>query len=207
MDLAIATRPVRPDDDERFRRLWPRLSRDTVYRRFHAPVHRLPPETVARLVRAQRQHVGPLDRQDPQVGAGQGEAALAGPARQRHRAGVVLGHAPPDGGEDTQVAAGGRVTQLAALEHHGRPEPIVAGGALPEQVRAPERPAGAASPRAQRASAPSATGVGGGASPTVAQAADRAVRQAMRWCRRMAALQAGGSSTVRAGARRRRNER
>ena len=50
MDLAIATRPVQPDDDERFRRLWPRLSRDTVYRRFHAPLHRIPTETVRRLV-------------------------------------------------------------------------------------------------------------------------------------------------------------
>lgn len=51
MDLAIATRPVQPDDDERFRRLWPRLSRDTVYRRFHAPLRRLPVEAVRRLVR------------------------------------------------------------------------------------------------------------------------------------------------------------
>jgi GNAT superfamily N-acetyltransferase len=50
MDLAIATRPVRPDDDELFRRLWPRLSRETVYRRFHAPLHRIPVETVRRLV-------------------------------------------------------------------------------------------------------------------------------------------------------------
>ena len=50
MDLAIATRLVRPDDDERFRRLWPRLSRDTVYRRFHAPLRRIPAETVRRLV-------------------------------------------------------------------------------------------------------------------------------------------------------------
>ncbi len=50
MDLAIATRPVRPDDDELFRRLWPRLSRDTIYRRFHAPLHRLPAESVRRLV-------------------------------------------------------------------------------------------------------------------------------------------------------------
>ena len=50
MDLAVATRPIRPDDDERFRRMWPRLSRDTVYRRFHAPVHRIPVETVRRLV-------------------------------------------------------------------------------------------------------------------------------------------------------------
>ncbi|GAA3169144.1 hypothetical protein GCM10010531_22740 [Blastococcus jejuensis] len=51
MDLAIATRPVQPDDDERLRRLWPRLSRDTVYRRFHAPLRRLPVEAVRRLVR------------------------------------------------------------------------------------------------------------------------------------------------------------
>ena len=50
MDLTITTRQVRPDDDERFRRLWPRLSRETVYRRFHAPLHRLPRETVRRLV-------------------------------------------------------------------------------------------------------------------------------------------------------------
>jgi GNAT superfamily N-acetyltransferase len=50
MELAIATRPVQPDDEKRFYRLWPRLSRETVYRRFHAPVHRLPAETVRRLV-------------------------------------------------------------------------------------------------------------------------------------------------------------
>ena len=51
MDLAIPTRPVQPDDEARFYRLWPRLSRETVYRRFHAPLHRLPAETVRRLVR------------------------------------------------------------------------------------------------------------------------------------------------------------
>ena len=50
MDLTISTRQVRPDDDERFRRLWPRLSRETVYRRFHAPLRGLPPEAVERLV-------------------------------------------------------------------------------------------------------------------------------------------------------------
>ncbi len=48
--LTVPTRPVRPDDEERFRRMWPRLSRDTVYRRFHAPVHRLPASAVRRLV-------------------------------------------------------------------------------------------------------------------------------------------------------------
>ena len=50
MELAIPTRPVQPDDLARFYRLWPRLSRETVYRRFHAPLHRLPTETVRRLV-------------------------------------------------------------------------------------------------------------------------------------------------------------
>jgi GNAT superfamily N-acetyltransferase len=50
MDIAVATRPVRPDDDALFRRLWPRLSPDTVYRRFHSPIHGLSAETVHRLV-------------------------------------------------------------------------------------------------------------------------------------------------------------
>jgi GNAT superfamily N-acetyltransferase len=50
MDIAVATRPVQPDDDLLFRRLWPRLSPDTVYRRFHSPIHGLPAETVRRLV-------------------------------------------------------------------------------------------------------------------------------------------------------------
>jgi GNAT superfamily N-acetyltransferase len=50
MDIAVATRPVQPADSVLFRRLWPRLSPDTVYRRFHAPLHGLTPETVDRLV-------------------------------------------------------------------------------------------------------------------------------------------------------------
>ena len=50
MDIQVATRPVRPDDEARFRRLWPRLSRETVYRRFHSPLHDLPAATVRRLV-------------------------------------------------------------------------------------------------------------------------------------------------------------
>ena len=50
MDIAVATRPVQPDDDALFRRLWPRLSPDTVYRRFHSPLHGLPAEAVRRLV-------------------------------------------------------------------------------------------------------------------------------------------------------------
>ena len=50
MDIAVATRAVQPDDAALFGRLWPRLSPDTVYRRFHSPIHWLPPETVRRLV-------------------------------------------------------------------------------------------------------------------------------------------------------------
>jgi len=50
MDLAIATRPVRLDDEPRFYRLWPRLSPETVYRRFHAPLHGLAGDAVHRLV-------------------------------------------------------------------------------------------------------------------------------------------------------------
>jgi GNAT superfamily N-acetyltransferase len=50
MDITVATRPVEPDDLPRFARLWPRLSPETVYRRFHSPVRYLPPELVRRLV-------------------------------------------------------------------------------------------------------------------------------------------------------------
>jgi GNAT superfamily N-acetyltransferase len=50
VDIAVATRPVQPADVALFGRLWPRLSPDTVYRRFHAPLHGLPAEAVTRLV-------------------------------------------------------------------------------------------------------------------------------------------------------------
>ena len=50
MDIAVATRPVQDDDLDRFLRLWPRLSPETRYRRFHSPVHRLPMDLVHRLV-------------------------------------------------------------------------------------------------------------------------------------------------------------
>jgi GNAT superfamily N-acetyltransferase len=50
MDIAVATRPVQDDDLARFARLWPRLSMETRYRRFHSPVHRLPMDLVHRLV-------------------------------------------------------------------------------------------------------------------------------------------------------------
>ena len=50
MDIQLATRPMQPDDEERLYRLWPRLSPDTVYRRFHSPVRGLPDETVHHLV-------------------------------------------------------------------------------------------------------------------------------------------------------------
>jgi GNAT superfamily N-acetyltransferase len=50
MDIQVAMRAVRPDDEARFRRLWPRLSPETVYRRFHSPLRGLPAATVRRLV-------------------------------------------------------------------------------------------------------------------------------------------------------------
>lgn len=37
----VATRPVRPDDLVAFERMWARLSEETIYRRFHAPIKRL----------------------------------------------------------------------------------------------------------------------------------------------------------------------
>src|SRR3712207_7250534 len=49
MDIPVATRPVRPDDGPLFCRLWDRLSPETVYRRFHAPLRR-PPAEAHRLV-------------------------------------------------------------------------------------------------------------------------------------------------------------
>jgi len=58
MDITVVTRPVQPEDEARFCRLWPRLSMETRYRRFHAPVHRLPRELVHRLV-----HVDHDDRE------------------------------------------------------------------------------------------------------------------------------------------------
>jgi GNAT superfamily N-acetyltransferase len=50
MDVGVATRPMRADDDVRLERMWPRLSPDTVYRRFHSPLRRLAPATVHHLV-------------------------------------------------------------------------------------------------------------------------------------------------------------
>lgn len=44
-------RPVCPGDLARFDRLWERLSGDTVYRRFHTPLLRLPNELRQRFVR------------------------------------------------------------------------------------------------------------------------------------------------------------
>lgn len=49
MDIPVETRPVRPDDGPLFCRLWDRLSPETVYRRFHAPL-RSPPLGAHRLV-------------------------------------------------------------------------------------------------------------------------------------------------------------
>jgi GNAT superfamily N-acetyltransferase len=50
MDIQVATRPIQLDDELRFYRLWPRLSPDTVYRRFHSPIRGLPADTVHHLV-------------------------------------------------------------------------------------------------------------------------------------------------------------
>jgi GNAT superfamily N-acetyltransferase len=50
MELTGTIRPVRPDDLRRFLALWPRLSAETRYRRFHAPVHQLPMAAVRHLV-------------------------------------------------------------------------------------------------------------------------------------------------------------
>lgn len=38
---AVATRPVRSEDLAAFERMWGRLSEETIYRRFHAPIRRL----------------------------------------------------------------------------------------------------------------------------------------------------------------------
>ncbi|MFE6647020.1 GNAT family N-acetyltransferase [Nocardioides sp. NPDC057772] len=38
---AVATRPVRSEDLAAFERMWRRLSEETIYRRFHAPIKRL----------------------------------------------------------------------------------------------------------------------------------------------------------------------
>jgi GNAT superfamily N-acetyltransferase len=50
MHLPVATRPIEDDDLARLLRLWPRLSPETRYRRFHAPVHTLPLTAVRHLV-------------------------------------------------------------------------------------------------------------------------------------------------------------
>ncbi|MGY1625030.1 GNAT family N-acetyltransferase [Geodermatophilus sp. SYSU D00965] len=50
MDIGVRTRPVRPDDGPRFCRLWSRLSPETVYRRFHAPLRRPPVDALPHLV-------------------------------------------------------------------------------------------------------------------------------------------------------------
>jgi len=50
MIVPVATRPVRVDDEPLFVRLWPRLSPDTVYRRFHSPLRGLSRESVHHLV-------------------------------------------------------------------------------------------------------------------------------------------------------------
>jgi GNAT superfamily N-acetyltransferase len=50
MDIRVTTRPVRAGDEARLSRMWPRLSMETIYRRFHSPIRGLPPATVHHLV-------------------------------------------------------------------------------------------------------------------------------------------------------------
>jgi GNAT superfamily N-acetyltransferase len=45
----LVVRPVRPDDDQRLRRTFHRLSPETVYRRFLGPIHDPPAHTLRRL--------------------------------------------------------------------------------------------------------------------------------------------------------------
>ncbi len=46
----VTTRVVIPDDYDRISRMWPKLSRQTIYRRFHAPLHQFPADPVRRFV-------------------------------------------------------------------------------------------------------------------------------------------------------------
>ena len=48
----VSTRLVAPSDYDRISRMWPRLSRQTIYRRFHAPLHQFPAEPVRQFVAA-----------------------------------------------------------------------------------------------------------------------------------------------------------
>ncbi|MGZ4618488.1 MAG: N-acetyltransferase family protein [Frankiaceae bacterium] len=48
----MITRVVTPSDYDRITRMWPRLSRQTIYRRFHAPLHQFPAGPVRRFVAA-----------------------------------------------------------------------------------------------------------------------------------------------------------
>jgi GNAT superfamily N-acetyltransferase len=50
MLIPVPTRPVRVDDEPLFVRLWPRLSPDTVYRRFHSPLRGLSRTALRHLV-------------------------------------------------------------------------------------------------------------------------------------------------------------
>ena len=67
MYLEVAVRPVRPTDAQLLCRMWPRLSPDTVYRRFHAPLRRPPAGALPHLVQVDH------DRRDAVVAVVGGE--------------------------------------------------------------------------------------------------------------------------------------
>ena len=56
MATQVRTRPVQPDDYDRFVRLYHRMSPDTLYRRFHTSVPRIRPELLHRLVTVDHEH-------------------------------------------------------------------------------------------------------------------------------------------------------
>ena len=87
MDITVATRPVQPADQKLFCRLWSRLSPDTVYRRFHAPVRALPEETVRHLVTVDH------DQRDAVVAVVGGEVV-----------GVARYDRPPDAPSTAEIA-------------------------------------------------------------------------------------------------------
>src|SRR4051794_22675856 len=82
MQIPMATRPVQPDDEQRLVRMWPRLSADTIYRRFHSPLRGLPPATVRHLVEVDHdlREALVVEAGDEVVGVARYDRSLADPA-------------------------------------------------------------------------------------------------------------------------------